>query len=213
MNKPTFSEKWQLRFIGLAYEVAKWSSDATGVGAIIVGSEKNIISTGYNGAPKGVQELPLRKNAENKKYFIEHSERNAIYLAKSSLDGAILFTTHYPCADCARAIIQSGIKEVYFCEKMEKEHWIASMKASEMMLSEAKIQVHQVKFIQPSLFVVVEHSAMKNSSSSILTTNECTLKTIAELSQEPLKVQIRWEGNGEKPEGLRAKTIRRNGTT
>jgi dCMP deaminase len=205
--------KWVHRFTRLAYEISTWSADSTGVGAIIVGEDKNIISTGYNGTPKGVEELEIRKTQEYKKYFIEHAERNAIYLAKSSLKGAILFTTHFPCADCARAIIQTGIKSVYFCEKMEKEHWKQSMMASEVMLKEAKINLYQVKSTEECSFVVAEPSLTKNLCTNTSITSECGLKTIVPSLTEGQKVQIHWHMPGQTIEVYEQTGISQSGKT
>lgn len=203
--------KWVHRFTRLAFEISTWSVDSTGVGALIVGKEKNIISTGFNGTPKRVEELEIRKTQEYKKYFIEHAERNAIYLAKSSLEDAILFTTHFPCADCARAIIQTGIKTVYFCEKMEKEHWKESMMASKLMLEEAKIKVYQVKSTPECSFVVDEPSTTKNLSSSTSILSECRLPTTVPSLTDTQKVQIFWGEPGQSKEVFDTKTTQPNG--
>ena len=209
----TLSNKWVHRFTKLAHEVSTWSVDSTGVGAIIVGEEKNIISTGFNGAPRGVEETEIRKNQHYKKYFIEHAERNAIFLAKSSLKGAILFTTHFPCADCARAIIQEGIREVYYCQKMEKEHWKESMMASEIMLTEAKVKLHKVNYTPKCSFVVEKSSKTKNFSATTSILSECRLPTTVQSSMEGQQVQIHWDTPGGKTEVYAQKDIFLTGTT
>jgi dCMP deaminase len=191
------STKWQQRFMKLAYELVSWSSDRTKVGAVIVGSEKNIISTGYNGFPKGVLENDLRKSPEYKAFFTCHAEQNAIDLAKSDLNGAILVTTHEPCAQCARSIIQKGIKTVYFCESMDNERWYDSLTVSRLMLNEAGVKTYQIN-LEESSSAEAETSTTKTLSMPTLISSECGLKTTVQLSTEPQQVQIRWEARGPK---------------
>lgn len=108
---------WDRRFIDQAYHVSLWSKDrSTKVGAVIA-RDKHIISSGYNGPPRGVDdEDPYYHDREGDKYhWFEHAERNAIYQAAKlgvSAEGATLYSTHPPCADCARGIVQSGITRV-----------------------------------------------------------------------------------------------------
>lgn len=189
-------EKWQKRFIKLAYDVIEWSSDKTRVGCVIIGERKNIISTGFNGFPSGVEENNLRKSPEYKQFYTCHAEQNAIDLAECSLRGAILFSTHEPCAQCARSIIQKGIKTVYYCETMDNERWRDSLMASRAMFKEAGIEVCQISNTKESLFAVVAHSSTGNLSDNISLTSECHLKTTSQLSTETQKVQIRWESDG-----------------
>ncbi|MBQ7285591.1 MAG: dCMP deaminase family protein [Alphaproteobacteria bacterium] len=97
--------------------VATWSKDpSTKVGAIVVGPDREIRSTGYNGVVRGVDDdIPERLERPTKYDFFEHAERNAVYnacLIGASLKGCVIYVTAMPCPDCARAIIQSGIKEV-----------------------------------------------------------------------------------------------------
>lgn len=112
-----FSEKWHRRFMEMAFLVASWSKDpSTKTGAIVVGPDREIRATGYNGLVRGVDDnKPERMERPTKYDFFEHAERNAIYnacLTGTPLKGCILYATHAPCTDCARAIIQSGIKMV-----------------------------------------------------------------------------------------------------
>ena len=112
-----FSDKWNRRFMEVAFLVATWSKDtSTKTGAVIVGPDKEIRATGYNGPVRGVNDdLPERYERPVKYDFFEHAERNALYnacLTGVSVKGCTMFATHTPCVDCARAIIQSGIKTV-----------------------------------------------------------------------------------------------------
>lgn len=113
MNKQT---KWDLRYMQLACKVAEWSEDAnTKIGAVIVSDRNRIVSLGYNGLPQGVAVTEKRLERPEKYKWFEHAERNAIYNAAQNgvqLVGSTMYITSPPCTDCARAIIQSGIKRV-----------------------------------------------------------------------------------------------------
>jgi dCMP deaminase len=105
---------WDDRFIELAEFIAKWSRyPGRKVGAVIVGPKNEIRSTGYNGFPRGVNDhLEERYNDDVKYKWTEHAERNAIYNAYGPLDNCRMYLPWFPCMDCARAIVQCGIKEL-----------------------------------------------------------------------------------------------------
>lgn len=107
-------KKWQHRFIKMARMVASWSKDrSTQVGAVIVTGDCHPRSFGFNGMPMGVNDdIEERHERPTKYFYFEHAERNAIYLAGSDLKDCVMFVTHSPCSDCARAIIQTGIAHV-----------------------------------------------------------------------------------------------------
>lgn len=112
-----FTDKWHTRFMEVAKLVSSWSKDpSTKTGAIVVGPDKEIRATGYNGFVRGVDDDKTERYERPTKYdFFEHAERNAIFnasLTGTSLKGCVMYATHFPCTDCARAIIQSGIKLV-----------------------------------------------------------------------------------------------------
>lgn len=144
-------DKWIKRFTNLAQFVADWSEDtSTRVGAVIVNEENDIQSQGWNGLPRGVKLTAERNERPYKYFFFEHAERNAIYNATRNgvcLKGSTIFVTHYPCADCARAIIQAGIECVYYVSKVEGEKWEEQNKASAEMFREANITVLVVDFL------------------------------------------------------------------
>lgn len=117
----TFSDKWNMRFMDMAKLIATWSKDnSTKVGCIVVDSDKRILTTGYNGFPRGVDDTIAARHERPAKYkFTEHAERNAMYNALTygvSLKGCIMYVTFPPCVDCARGIIQSGIREVIYLD-------------------------------------------------------------------------------------------------
>ncbi|HOH61221.1 MAG TPA: deaminase [Bacilli bacterium] len=144
------NEEWLRYFINIAEQVKLKSKDrSTQIGAVIVGKDKEIRSTGYNSFPRGLDdEVPERQERPEKYYFFEHSERNAIYNAARvgiPLDeSVIIVTSGIPCADCARAIINSGIKAVYcksICTTKNKEKWNESQEKALQMLKECKVDV------------------------------------------------------------------------
>jgi len=117
----TFAKHWDNRFMGLAREVASWSKDRSRkVGCVIMGPNREIRATGYNGFPRGVADDVEARHQRPAKYrWTEHSERNAIYNAARSgvsTEGCRIYLMWYPCMDCARAIVQAGIVEVIAVE-------------------------------------------------------------------------------------------------
>ncbi len=125
---------WDEYFMGVAMLSAMRSKDPnTQVGACIVSPEHKILSMGYNGFPKGCSddEFTWNREGEDNKYFYStHSELNAILNYRGgSLEGATIYVTLFPCNECAKAIIQSGIKEVvYDCDKYEQTLPVAASK-------------------------------------------------------------------------------------
>ncbi|NNE79385.1 MAG: dCMP deaminase [Silicimonas sp.] len=115
------SEKtWADRFMGLCDHVAGWSEDRDfQVGCVIVGPDGyEVRATGYNGLPRGVRgedDARFDRASGEKFFWFEHAERNAVYNAARagvSLQGCTAFVNRFPCADCGRALIQSGIAQV-----------------------------------------------------------------------------------------------------
>ena len=112
---------WDKYFIELLDFIAIKSKDKTKTSAIIVGKEHEIRSTGFNGFPRGVDESdPLKWERPEKYYWAKHAERNAIYNAArmgTCISGCTIYVSHFPCVDCARGIIQSGITNVIVSPK------------------------------------------------------------------------------------------------
>ena len=135
---------WDEYFMGVALLSGMRSKDPnTQVGACIVSPEHKILSMGYNGLPIGCSddEFPWCREGdplENKYFYTAHSELNAILNYRGgSLDGATIYVTLFPCNECAKAIIQSGIKRVvYDSDKYEKT---PSTIASKRMLNAAGV--------------------------------------------------------------------------
>ena len=110
---------WDEYFMGIALLAAKRSKDPnTQVGACIVSQDNIIISTGYNGMPKGCSddEYPWERDGDQTKYpYVVHAELNAVLNASGrDLRGSKLYVALFPCNECAKAIIQSGIREIIY---------------------------------------------------------------------------------------------------
>jgi len=139
---------WDEYFMGVALLAAKRSKDpSTQVGACIVDDCNVILSTGYNGFPKGCSDdaFPWNRDGDDNKYpFVVHAELNAILNANGkSLKNARLYVALFPCNECAKAIIQSGIKEVIFLSDKYADDKMT--KASKRMLKSAGVSFKQLK--------------------------------------------------------------------
>lgn len=145
----TFSDKWNYRFMELALHISSWSKDtSTKVGCVIVSPEKAILSMGYNGFPRGVNDdISARHERPTKYDFVVHAEENALLNAGRNgtrLNGGILYVTMPPCTHCAGSIIQSGIKEIFYLEpEIQKQipGWRDSLDISFTMFKEAGVKV------------------------------------------------------------------------
>lgn len=143
---------WDELFMRAAYEIARKSKDKrTKIGAVIVRDNIALVH-GYNGLPRKCNDnCPERQERPEKYFWFEHSERNAVYAcARFGIrsEGATMFTQGIPCADCARAIIQSGIKEVVIHKQwhendfwVRQEKWTESVIRSKQMFLEAGVSL------------------------------------------------------------------------
>lgn len=137
---------WDEYFMGVAELSAMRSKDpSTQVGACIVSKDNKIMSVGYNGMPKACSddEFPWDRqggNLDTKYFFVCHAELNAILNYRGgSLEGSRLYATLFPCNECAKAIIQAGIKEIiYSCDKYADSD---SVLASKMMFKAAGVKL------------------------------------------------------------------------
>jgi dCMP deaminase len=142
--------EWTEYFLNIAEQVKQKSKDqSTQIGAVIVGEDKEVLSTGYNSFPRGLDDsLPERQERPEKYFWMEHAERNAIYNAArigvSLKNSTIYLTSGLPCMDCARGIVNSGIKTVYckqICTTKNKDKWDESQKKSLELLGECDVDV------------------------------------------------------------------------
>lgn len=134
---------WDDRFLELAALVGGWSKDpSTKVGAVIVRPDRTIASLGYNGFPRGVDDT--YKDREHKLLRTVHAEMNAILSAREPVNGYTLYVTPLcPCANCAAAIIQSGIVQVIArMPETPRPEWKASFEAAREMFNQAGIGLH-----------------------------------------------------------------------
>lgn len=140
------SNKWHKRYIDLARTVASWSKDpSTQCGAVIIGDEGQVLSQGYNGFPRNISDNEDDyKNREIKYEKIVHAEKNAIYNAALngvSPKGATLYVHGLPCChECAKAIIQVGIKEVVM-HKSNDPRWNESCTLGKELFDEAQVKI------------------------------------------------------------------------
>jgi len=144
------SHKWDARFLALAGHIAGWSKDpSTQVGCVIVGPDREIRSTGFNGLPRGIADTAERLGDRNLKYpLICHAEENAILHAARigiSLAGCVAYVTWPPCTRCARSFVQAGVREVVFPEDVDiPERWRADFELSLLLLREAQVGIRPV---------------------------------------------------------------------
>jgi dCMP deaminase len=136
MDAQRWMQKWDGRFMQIAATIAEWSKDgSTKVGCVVV-RDRRILTSGYNGFPRGCDDEVEERHQRPLKYmWTAHAETNAIYNASRvgvSLEGATLYVTMFPCCDCAKAIVQSGIHRLvapapnFECERWGHSHRVAS---------------------------------------------------------------------------------------
>lgn len=108
---------WPEYLMGFAQHAARKSKDSTQVGAILVSYDNVVLLTAYNGPPMGVRDKPERFIRPEKYLYASHAEANLIaFAARQGIKtgGCAVFTTHMPCASCARTLIQAGIDTVVY---------------------------------------------------------------------------------------------------
>ena len=139
---------WDEYFMGVAILSSKRSKDpSTKVGACIVNEDKKIVGIGYNGFPAGCSDdvFPWDREGdylECKYPYVVHAEPNAILNSTVSLKNATIYVTLFPCNECAKLIIQSGIKEIVFVS--DKYHDTEASTASRRMFDAAKVKYRQM---------------------------------------------------------------------
>ena len=149
MPKRTDYISWDEYFMGIALLSSMRSKDpSTQVGACIVNDENKIIGVGYNGFPKGCSddEFPWDRDGEQNltKYpYVCHAELNAILNSNANVKGARIYVALFPCNECAKSIIQAGIKEVIYISDKYAE--TDGTKASRRMLESAGVRLTPFK--------------------------------------------------------------------
>lgn len=146
--KNKISEKWDLRFMVLADHIAQWSKDRSSkVGAVIV-KDKNPISMGYNGFPRGCDDDAEERHERPEKYsWVLHAEENSIVNAArhgQKTSGADMYVNWFPCSRCAGQIVNAGIKRV-FCNKepdwTKDDNWTKDHIIAKKKLDEANVEI------------------------------------------------------------------------
>ena len=147
---------WNEYFMGVARLSALRSKDPnTKAGACIVNGDRRIVGIGYNGFPKGCEDdvFPWGrddKNSLNTKYpYVVHAEANAILNSTVSLKGTTLYVSLFPCNECAKLIIQAGVKHIVYMD--DKYNGALSDQASKRMLDSAGVTYEKMKMIEVSL--------------------------------------------------------------
>lgn len=155
---------WQEYFMILALASSLRSKDPRcQVGCCIVDPNTHkVLSLGYNGFPRGINddEFPWSKSSEKyseqKFAYVVHAELNAILNADKSLNGAHMYVTSFPCNECCKAILQSGIEKIFYLNKYDEGS--QSIIASHKMLDAAKIKVAQIEYSNPIIKYMQEYS-------------------------------------------------------
>ncbi len=147
-NKNVIS--WDEYFMGLAHLSGKRSKDPnTQVGAVIVNAEQRIVGIGYNGFPRGCDDdiFPWEREGDfvDTKYpFVVHAELNAILNSTKDLRNCTLYVSLFPCHECAKAIIQSGIRTIVYED--DKYNGTPSDVASKKMLAAAGVELRKLAY-------------------------------------------------------------------
>ena len=141
----TLSNDWDTRFLDLAEHISAWSKDPSKkIGAVAVGAQRQILAQGYNGFPRGIDDTTDRYDNREEKYkLVVHAEMNVIYNASYngvSLNGSTLYVHGLPvCSDCAKGIIQVGVKNVIMRKAKAPDIWLESWKTTEKMFKESGV--------------------------------------------------------------------------
>jgi len=139
------SNDWDTRFLDLAEHISEWSKDPSKkIGAVAVGAQRQILAQGYNGFPRGIDDTTDRYDNREEKYkLVVHAEMNVIYNASYngvSLNGSTLYVHGLPvCSDCAKGIIQVGVKNVIMRKAKTPDVWLESWKRTETMFKESGV--------------------------------------------------------------------------
>ena len=145
-------QTWDEYFMGLAFHIASRSKDeSTKVGAVAVGPDREIRSTGYNGFPRGVNDDdPTRRERSQRLMFTAHAEENVVSNAARigvPMNGCIIYVSFcMVCHGCAKPIIQSGISEIIMVDEECPERWQESDLAAREMFYETGVKVRRIPY-------------------------------------------------------------------
>lgn len=134
-------EKWDHRFMRMATLVASWSKDGVGVGCVIVNDSRIVTGVGFNGFPRGVTDSPERYADDKiKNKLVVHAEANALMNSSSSAEGGALYCTRHPCSDCAKLIVQSGLRFVICPPAKTEGKWAEDADFAKLILNEGFVE-------------------------------------------------------------------------
>lgn len=138
---------WNKRFLGLATHVASWSKDpSTKVGAVIADSKNRIVSLGFNGFARGVEDDERLNDRATKYAMVLHAEENAILFAGKNLSDCSIFVSGLPpCSHCASLIVQCGIKKVYAWKQEIPERWRDNVELTKKIFKEAGVTLEFIE--------------------------------------------------------------------
>jgi dCMP deaminase len=153
------SNDWHNYFLKMAYLVASKSKDESmQCGCVVVGAGNSVLSTGYNGFPRFCNDYVVERHQRPLKYaWTEHAERNAIYNAARNgvkLLDSTLYSTSFPCVDCARGIVQSGIAGIiiptketdpFFLES-RWDDWAESFRHARQVMHEGHVYIREIEY-------------------------------------------------------------------
>ena len=169
---------WDSRFMHLAEFVSDWSKDRSAkVGCVIVGPDHEVRAIGYNGFPRGCDDHKEDRHERPLKYqWTEHAERNAVFNAArcgTSLKDCVAYIPWYPCADCARSLVQSGVKTIVAVEpNWDDERWGKDFRVVKDLLSESGVEVRwfpESKLMNGPVYTVKANQVIREAFGALLT--------------------------------------------
>ncbi len=136
---------WEEYFMTLALVASLKSKDtSTQVGAVVIDNKsRKVISSGYNGFPRYLDDNKIPQSRPEKYLYVVHAELNAILHAERNLSDCSLFVTSFPCSECMKAVIQTGIKTVVYLNELSGDDWESSRIATMKLAELAKIEVRR----------------------------------------------------------------------
>ena len=136
--------KWDYRFLEIAWVISQWSKDpSTKVGAVIVDSNRRIVSTGFNGFARGLTDDVSSMPRERKLLRTIHAEENALLFSHRSVQSCVIYITHIPCAKCCSNLIQAGIVRIVVPAQRAEflDRWKDDIFETRCMVNESRIQL------------------------------------------------------------------------
>ena len=136
---------WEEYFMTLALVASLKSKDqSTQVGAVIVDDKtRKVISSGYNGFPRYVDDDKIPQTRPEKYLYVVHAELNAILHAERNLAGCSLYVTVFPCSECMKAVIQTGMKNVVYLNELAGDNWEQHIAATMKLADLAGVKVRK----------------------------------------------------------------------